>query len=63
MEQKTKHVQKIKPYTQYWERLANNMARSFCPNIYACAKCGNPVVSGYCCTGCGTGDPRSAQED
>lgn len=49
---------KIEPYSQHWEKLANAEARNFAPAIYPCKKCSYPVVTGYCCTFCGTKDPR-----
>jgi len=51
-------VKKIKPYTRYWEQLANAEARAYAPELYPCAKCGRPVVSGYCCNHCKSTDPR-----
>ena len=55
---------KIIPHSDQWERLANQVARDFCPSIYPCADCGGPVVSGYCCTRCGSDYPeRRGRED
>ena len=48
----------MKAYSPEWERVANNIARSFCPSIYPCGKCEYPVVDGYCCTSCGDTNPR-----
>lgn len=48
----------MKAYSPEWECVANNIARSFCPSIYPCAKCEYPVVDGYCCTHCGDTNPR-----
>lgn len=31
-------------------------------NHYACAKCGWPVIHGYCCTYCGDSSPDEAEE-
>ena len=53
---------KMKPYTRRWERLANAEARSFAPTIYACRKCGYPVVTGYCCTNCRDVNPSYKEE-
>ena len=53
---------KMTPHTARWERLANEVARIYCPPIYACATCGYPVVDGYCCTKCGSANPRQRQK-
>jgi len=45
-----------------FNRKANAIARSFCPEIYECKKCGNPCVDGYCCMSCGDGCPRLSEE-
>ena len=49
----------IVPYSDEWQRKANALARSFCPKIYPCQKCNEPVVYGYCCEACGDTDPTS----
>jgi hypothetical protein len=54
-----KRLKKIKPYTRCWEQLANEVARTFAPEINPCANCGYPVVDGYCCNRCGTDDPKT----
>lgn len=52
---------KIKPPTEKeFNTRANSIAREFCPRIYACKKCGWPVVNGYCCRTCGDGAPYEA---
>jgi len=56
-----KKIRKVKPHTLVWERKANWLARSFAPPIFACKKCGNPVVQGYCCIYCGDSDPESEE--
>ncbi len=48
---------KIKPYSIAWEKLANEMARTFSPDMYPCADCNNPVFKGYCCDYCGSDHP------
>lgn len=40
-----------------WQRKANTLARSYCPPIRPCKDCREPVVSGYCCTFCGSVSP------
>lgn len=47
----------IDPDGKYWEKLANEMARAFAPDIYPCCKCNHPVITGYCCTNCGDDNP------
>ena len=56
MEKKRK-IRKIKSNTLKWEKLANLLARSYCPTIYACKECGYPVIVGYCCETCGSNSP------
>lgn len=46
------------PYSRGWWKRATELAFGYCPNIYPCAKCGYPVMKGYCCTGCGTDAPE-----
>lgn len=48
---------KLEPYTPAWERLANAEARGYAPPIRPCKECGGPVLSGYCCTRCGSSEP------
>jgi len=54
---------KIKPHSVEWEKRANELARSFCPEIHRCADCNNPVVKGYCCRYCGSDHPYRESED
>lgn len=51
----------ISPEQEY-QRKANQLALSYCPPIYPCADCGNPVVDGYCCGFCGSNNPRAKSE-
>jgi len=53
---KTK-ISKIKSDTVKWKKMANELARSFCPPIYPCKECGYPVIQGYCCGACGSDSP------
>jgi len=48
----------MEPYSPEWQREAGALARSYAPPIYPCKKCSHPVVQGYCCTTCGTSEPR-----
>ncbi len=43
---------KIQPNSRTWERRANELARSYAPEIAPCEKCNNPVIDGYLCTYC-----------
>lgn len=52
-----KKIKKMQPYTYEWEKMANSLARGFCPTIHPCKDCGGPVVKGYCCDRCGSGMP------
>lgn len=58
----TQDIPKIEPYSDKWEEHAGRLARSYAPEIYPCAKCNWPVVSGYCCHYCGTNNPRSKKD-
>jgi len=52
----------LPPSGDAYHRALLNTAMSYAPTIYACAKCGWPVVSGYCCGTCGDADPRKPAE-
>jgi hypothetical protein len=56
-------IKRILPYTDRWERLANNVARSYSPPIHPCVHCGYPVVEGYCCEHCGSALPGGTSEE
>jgi hypothetical protein len=56
-----KRKRRMEPYTARWERLASEVARGWAPPIYPCAHCGYPVVKGYCCGGCNSGNPESKE--
>lgn len=51
-------MKKIDSDSAEYKKKAISIAFDFAPQIYPCAKCGHPVASGYCCSGCGTGSPR-----
>ena len=51
-----KKIRKIQPYGKHWEKLANELARSYV-RIIACRDCGHPVHSSYCCIYCGSTNP------
>jgi len=52
-----KRIEKIEPYTPKWEKMADSLARDYCPNIRPCKDCGRPVIEGYCCTFCQSVNP------
>ena len=52
---------KMQPFTAKWEREADALARRAAPEIYPCAKCGHPVLSGYCCSTCHDSNPQSSR--
>jgi hypothetical protein len=47
----------IEPHSEEWERLANNLARSYF-HIIVCNDCSYPVLEGYCCGHCGSDNPE-----
>ena len=53
---KERKVRKIKPYTRKWEKLANELARTY-QQIKPCGYCGHPVLDGYCCQTCKSINP------
>lgn len=46
-----------------YERLAGQLAREHAPRIYPCAHCKRPVADGYCCTFCGSSNPRGRRTE
>lgn len=56
-------MKKVTPYTKSWYEKAFQLLRSYVPGLYPCHKCGNPVISGYCCTYCGDSNPSENDED
>ena len=60
---KTYKKYEYEQYSEEWEQAADNLARSYCPSIYACKTCGYPVVKGYCCTNCGSTNPSDPNDD
>lgn len=53
---KIRKIRRINPYTPKWEKLANQLARTWVI-IRPCRKCGYPVIDGYCCGTCGSNEP------
>lgn len=51
-----KPLRRINPESRYWERLANELARSRV-QIHPCRNCGGPVRDGYICNRCGCRNP------
>ena len=56
METKKRKLKIMKSNSREWEKLANNLARTWV-EIKPCRDCGRPVVSGYCCGFCGSDNP------
>jgi hypothetical protein len=52
-------MRKIEPYTDKWERLADKVARSYAPEMIACAACGRPTPEGYICYHCSCPSPTT----
>lgn len=51
--------EKVAPPTpKQYERRRNQILLDYAPSIYACKKCGWPVIDGYCCHTCGDSNPR-----
>jgi hypothetical protein len=60
MMSETTTTKKLKPPSEReYNRMATDLALEYCPMIYPCSKCKHPVISGYCCTFCGTSNPHS----
>lgn len=57
MTSKERKSKKLDPESEEWEKLANELARSWV-FIISCKHCGYPVVEGYSCVNCGSNDPR-----
>jgi len=57
MEEKKRKIRKINPFIRKWEKMANELARGYCPEIKPCRECGYPIVNGYCCETCGSNNP------
>jgi hypothetical protein len=53
---KTRKPKKIEPNTKVWEKMANELARTYL-DIRPCRDCGRPVINGYCCTYCNSNNP------
>ena len=51
-----------KPTDAQYLKAEARIAIDFVPNIYPCNKCGWPVISGYCCTTCGSCDPGEEED-
>jgi len=47
---------KCKPFTRAWWKRAVELALSYAPDVLACVKCNHPVMDGYCCMNCGSGE-------
>jgi hypothetical protein len=51
----------VEPGTEEWEIRAGRFLRSIY-HVYACKKCGAPVLDGYCCTYCYSSTPYKEEE-
>jgi hypothetical protein len=51
-----------KPTDAQYRKNAAELAFSFSPRIYPCAKCGWAVADGYCCGTCGDANPKQAAD-
>jgi ribosomal protein L32 len=52
-------ARRLDPDGRTFQQLAAQMALSYAPAIIACADCGYTVLTGYCCTYCGSTHPRT----
>lgn len=50
-------IKKMERHSAEYHDKAIRLAMDFAPPMNPCAECGGPVVSGYCCTHCGSVDP------
>ena len=53
---KKRKLRKIESNSPLWEKMANDLARSW-TIIVPCRDCGRPVIHGYCCSFCGSTEP------
>lgn len=49
---------RLDPEGREYMKRATELAFSYVPRIYPCADCGNPVITGYCCTYCHSAYPE-----
>ena len=54
--------QKIERDSAEYNRLVQEILRSFGPTILPCKKCGAPVADGWCCAHCGDNNPSAELE-
>lgn len=52
----TRLANSLEKYSERWETLADQLARSYV-QINACCHCNHPVVKGFCCGTCGSHTP------
>lgn len=52
---------KMKVGSKQWIKDAVQLAMAYAPAVYGCRTCGHPVVEGYCCHTCGSGDPEGGE--
>jgi hypothetical protein len=46
-------AKKVKEGSRTYKKRAIEVASDFCPELYPCSKCGNPIPDGYVCRWCG----------
>jgi hypothetical protein len=52
-----------RPGLREYEAYKADLAIGYCPRIYACRKCGWPVIEGCCCTTCGDVNPQETRAE
>jgi hypothetical protein len=62
-EPKKPKIKKFKGSEEDWLKAAAILAFSYVPTIYHCQHCDYPVVDGYCCMNCESGDSGCADDD
>lgn len=58
-EPKPPKIKKFKRSDRAWDKLANELALGYAPEIYHCGTCGYPVAKGYCCQYCDSRTPEA----
>ena len=62
-EPKKPKIERFKGSYEEWLKQAAMLAFIHCGTIYHCKHCDYPVVNGYCCGHCDSGDPGDAEAD
>jgi len=53
-------VPRRRPSPAQYDLMKTELALEYTPRIYPCVECGWPVITGYCCTMCGSGNPSGS---